>query len=147
ANMARRFSVVDALPAGDLALLLAAAARLVDGSFGSGQFDESHLEPLARRVAKSTSWLSRGRVEDAVRAYLAAGPVEAAELSLRVRMSAARAALLVADDIVSCVQILRHTEGDLSGLGAPRAEAAVRMIRDMVFFWVSDPAMQVRRKI
>lgn len=147
ANIARRFSAVDALPSADLAMLLAAAARQVDGSFGSGQFDEAHLEPLARRVSKSTSWLSRGRVEDAVRAYLAAGPVDAAELSLRVKLSAARAALLVADDIVSCVQVLRHTEGDLSGLGAPRTEVTVRMIRDMVYFWVSEAAMQTRHRI
>lgn len=147
ANIARRLAVLEALPPGDLALLLAAAGRLVDGSFGSGSFDESSLEPLTRRVSKSISWLSKGRVEDAVRAFVAAGPVDAADLSLRGRLSAARAALLVADDVVSCIQILRRTEGDLSGLEAPHTETAVRTIRDMAFFWVSEPAMQVRREV
>src|SRR5690606_28234824 len=108
-NIARRLAVVEALPAADLGLLLAAAGRLVDGSLGSGTFDESSLEPLTRRVSKSISWLAKGRVEDSVRAFLAAGPVDAADLSLRGRLSAARAALLVADDVVSCVQILRRT--------------------------------------
>lgn len=147
ANIARRLAVVDALPPADLGLLLTAAGRLVDGSFGSGAYEEAHLEPLARRVSKSVPWLSKGRVEDAARAFIAAGPVDAADFSLRVRLSAARAALLVADDVVSCVQILRRTEGDLSGLEAIHTEAAVRTIRDMVLFWASEPAMQVRREV
>jgi tetratricopeptide (TPR) repeat protein len=146
-NVARGLSAVDALPDGDLGLLLAAAGRLVDGSFGSGRYDEASLEPLARRVAKSTSWLSRGRLEDAARAYLGSGAVDAADFGLRARLSAARAALLVADDVVSCVQILRRTEGDLSGAKPPRSEVAVRTLRDMLFFWVSDPAMQARRDV
>lgn len=147
ANVARGLSAVDALPDVDLGLLLAAAGRLVDPSFASGQVDEGSLEPLMRRVSKSISWLARGRVEDATRAYLAEGAFDASDFALRVRLSAARAALLVADDVVSAVQVLRRTEGDLSGAKPPRSDVAVRLIRDMVYFWVSDPAMQVRREI
>ncbi len=147
ANIARRLHVVDALPAADLAVYLAAVGRTADPSFLPPGVDEAAADALAKRVAKSVSWLSRGRVEDVARAYAQAGPVDAHDFSRRVRLTAARAALIVADDVVTTLQLLRRTEGDQAGLDGARAEVGMRTIRDLLRVWVSDPAMGLRREL
>lgn len=147
ANIARRLHVVDALPGADLALYLGAVGRNADATFLPPGLDEAALDTLTKRVAKSVSWLSRGRVEDVARAYAQAGPVDAQEFGRRVRLTAARAALLVSDDVVSTVQLLRRTEGDQAGLDGPRAEAGLRTVRDLLRVWVSDASIGVRRDI
>jgi hypothetical protein len=147
ANIARRLHVVDALPAADLAVFLGAVGRTADPTFLPPGVDESAVEALSKRVSKSVSWLSRGRIEDVARAYAQAGPVDAQDFSRRVRLTAARAALIVADDVVSTLHLLRRTEADQAGLDGARAEAGLRTVRDLLRTWIGDPAMGLRRDL
>ncbi len=147
ANIARRLHVVDALPAGDMALYLGALGRTADSTFLPAGLDEAAVEALAKRVSKSFSWLSRGRGEDVARAYVQAGPVDAPEFVRRVKLAASRAALLVSDDAAQVVYLLRRIEGDQSNLDVARADAGMRTVRDMLRVWLSEPAMGVRREI
>ncbi len=73
ADIGRNLQAIDKLGAEALAVLLAAAARTVDGSFGVGLADEELLSNLARRVSRSLPWLGRGAVEEA-RAQLRGRP-------------------------------------------------------------------------
>src|SRR5690606_8783669 len=72
ANIARCTHAVDKLSPHQLEILLAAAARQVDPSFGTGLADEEYLQSLAKRVYKSFPWLGRGRIEEAAALYLGA---------------------------------------------------------------------------
>ncbi len=147
ANVARKLHAVDKLAPDALEVLLAAAARTVDPSFGAGLADEEALSNHARRVYRSLPWLGRGAVEEAARAYVAAPRLDALEWQFRVRLTASRAALIAADDLPGSVAVLRQTEGDLAGLtGVPLAQA-VRAVQDMMRFWVSEPALSVRRRL
>ena len=95
ANIARNLHAVDRLAPDALELLLAAAARTVDASFGTGLADEDFLNGHARRVTRSLPWLGRGAVEDAAREYAAAPRLDVADWVFRVRLTSARAALIV----------------------------------------------------
>jgi hypothetical protein len=147
ANIARKLRAVDRLAPDALGVLLAAAARTADASFGAGLADEEFLNGHARRVSRSLPWLGRGAVEDAARAYAAAPRLDVAEWVFRVRLTASRAALVVGDDLPGSITLLRQSEGDLAGLtGAPLAQG-MRGVHDLLRFWVSDAAIALRRRL
>ncbi|HEY1534403.1 MAG TPA: hypothetical protein VGF76_10300, partial [Polyangiaceae bacterium] len=147
ANIARKLHAVDKLAPDALAVLLAAAARTIDPTFGTGLADEDFLNNHARRVSRSLPWLGRGAVEEAARAYVAAPRLDPVEWQFRVRLTASRAALIIADDLPGSVGLLRQAEGDLAGLtGAPLAQG-MRGVHDLMRFWVSDPALTLRRRL
>jgi tetratricopeptide (TPR) repeat protein len=147
ANLARNLQAVDRLAPEALALLLAAAARTVDPAFGAGLADEEFLSNHARRVSRSLPWLGRGAVEEAARAYIAAPRLDPVEWLARVRLSAARAALIVADDLAGSIALLRQSEGDLAGFTGAALAQGMRLVHDLMRFWVSEPAIGVRRAL
>jgi hypothetical protein len=147
ANISRSLQAIDKLPAEALAVLLAAAARSVDPSFGAGLADEEYLSNHARRVSRSLPWLGRGAVEEAARAYVAAPRLDPAEWLFRARLGALRAALIVGDDLPGSITLLRQTEGDLAGLTGAALAQGMRSVHDLMRFWVSDPALAARRKL
>lgn len=147
ANLARKLHPVDRLPPDAIAVLLAAAARSVDPSFGAGLADEEFLSNHARKISRSLPWLGRGAVEDAARAYAAAPRLDVGEWVFRVRLTAARAALIVGDDLPGSVTLVRQSEGDLAGLTGPALAQGMRGVHDLLRFWVSDPAFALRRRL
>ncbi len=147
ANITRKLHAVDRLPPDALAVLLAAAARTIDPAFGTGLADEDFLNGHARRVSRSLPWLGRGAVEEAARAYVAAPRLDAVEWQFRVRLSAARAALVVADDLPGSIGLVRQAEGDLAGLTGAALAQGMRSVHDLMRFWVSEPALALRRRL
>ena len=147
ASMTRGLSAIERLDADDLRLLLGAAARGADPSFGGGTVDDDSLASLQRRVAKAMPWLGRGAIEDAARVYADNPPLDVEEWRLQARMTSARAAAVVCDDIVSAAELLRRTEGDLSGAQGAPLLAGRRLLGDMLGFWVSDGAFAMKRRL
>ena len=98
-------------------------------------------------MSRALPWIGRGGIEDAARDYSAVRKVDMVDWVRRVRTSAARAALLVTDDLSAAVTAIRKSEGDLSGAtGASLAEAS-RLAEDLLGFWVSEGALSVRRRL
>ena len=147
ANVARNLQAIDKLPADAIAVLLAAAARTADASFGAGLADEEFLSNHAKRVSRSLPWLGRGAVEEAARAYVAAPRIDPNEWYWRARLTAARAALIVADDLPGSIGLVRQSEGDLAGLTGPALAQGMRGVQDLMRFWASDAAFALRRKL
>jgi hypothetical protein len=147
ANLARKLHAVDRLSADQLELLLGAAARMVDGSFPATSSGEDAIASLSRRVSRALPWIGRGGIEDAARDYAAARRMDSAEWVRRVRTSAARAALLVSDDLSQAVAAIRRSEGDLSGAQGRSLTEATRLAEDLLGFWVSEGAIAVRKRL
>jgi tetratricopeptide (TPR) repeat protein len=147
ASITRGLAAIDRLDGDELRLLLGAAARGADSSFGTGTPDEDELASLQRRVAKALPWLGRGAIEDAARAYAMAPPPDVSEWWLCARMTSARAAAIVCDDIVSAAQFVRRTEGDQSNAQGNALLAGRRLFGDMLGFWVSDGAFAMKRRL
>ncbi|HEV8551674.1 MAG TPA: tetratricopeptide repeat protein, partial [Polyangiaceae bacterium] len=147
AQLARRWHAVERLGADSLELLLAGAARSVDGTFSAPAGSEEAVAGLARRVSRALPWLGRGAIEEAARRYANSPSVEFKDWVLRTRMGAARAALLVADDLPTAVSVIRRTEGDLSGAKGAALAQGTRLANDLMAFWLSDAALAVRRRL
>lgn len=147
ASVTRGLGAIERLDAEELRLLLAATARGVDGSFGTGTPDEDELVSLQRRVAKAMPWLGRGAIEEAARAYANAPVLNVAEWRLAALMTSTRAAAIVCDDIVSAAEFVRRTQGDLSGAQGDALVAGRRVLGDMLGFWVSDGAFAMKRRL
>jgi hypothetical protein len=147
ASMTRGLAAIERLDADELRKLLGAAARSVDSSFGSGTPDEDERASLQRRVAKAMPWLGRGAIEEAARAYANAPALDVAEWRLGAHMTSARAAAIVCDDVVSAADLVRRTEGELSGAKGDSLLAGRRLLGDMLGFWVSDSAFAMKRRL
>lgn len=147
ASLTRGLAPIERLDADELRKLLGAAARGADPSFGAGTPDEDELASLQRRVAKAMPWIGRGAIEDAARAYAGAPASDVEEWRLCARMTSARAAAVVCDDIVSAAQFVQRTEGDLSNAQGKALLAGRRMRGDMLGFWVSDGAFAMKRRL
>ena len=108
---------------------------------------EDSITSSSRRVSRALPWIGRGGIEDAARDYAAARRVDVADFVRRVRTSAARAALLVADDLTAAVTAVRRSEGDLSGVTGATLADGNRLAEDLLGFWVSEGALAVRRRL
>ncbi len=147
ANIARKLQAVDRLSPDQLELLLGASARMVDSSFPPSASGEEAIASLSRRVSRALPWIGRGGIEDAARDYSALRKVELADWVRRVRTSAARAALLVADDLTAAVTAVRKSDGDLSGATGASLAEGTRLAEDLLGFWVSEGAISVRKRL
>jgi hypothetical protein len=147
ASVTRGLAALERLDGNELRLLLGAAARGVDASFGSGTPDEDELSSLQRRVAKAMPWLGRGAIEIAARAYADTPPLNFEEWRLAAKMTSARAAAVVCDDIVSAAELVRRTEGEQSGAKGAALLGGRRLLGDMLGFWVSDGAFAMKRRL
>jgi tetratricopeptide (TPR) repeat protein len=147
ASVTRGLAAIERLDGDELRLLLGAAARGADSSFGSGTPHDDDLSSLQRRVAKALPWLGRGAIEVAARAYAEAPPRDVEEWRLSAKMTSARAAAIVCDDIVSAADLIRRTEGEQSGAQGASLLASRRLLGDVLGFWVSDGAFAMKRRL
>ena len=69
-----------------------------------------------------------------------AAKLNATDFAEQARKTAARAALVVADDLPACITLMRRTEGDLAGLKGAALARGMDLINDLMRFWVSDAA-------
>ncbi len=146
ASHTRGLAALERLTAGELRLLLGGAARIADPSFGGGA-GEDDLASLQKRVTKALPWLGRGAIEDAARAYASSPERDLEEWRLAARMTSARAAAIVCDDIVAASDFIRRTEGDLSGAQGEALLSGRRLLGDVLGFWVSDGAFAMKRRL
>jgi len=147
AQIARRLHPVERLGPDALELLLAGAARIVEPSFRAPARGEDTVANLAKRVSRALPWLGRGAIEEAARHYASSPSIDFKDWVLRSRLGAARAALIVADDLPTAVSIVRQTEGDLSGAQGAALAQGTRLAQDLMAFWLSDGALAVRRRL
>lgn len=147
ANVGRGLSAVDRLSPSALEALLVAAARLADPAYGAGSADEDSLSALARRVSKALPWLGRGPIEDAARGYALAPRTDVTAWSFGVRLTAARAASVLADDLPSSVALVRRLEGDPSRVEESVLAQGRELTQDLLRFWISEPAALLRRRM
>ncbi|MEB2324393.1 MAG: hypothetical protein OZ921_17905 [Sorangiineae bacterium] len=147
ANIARGLHALHKLPPEALELLLAAAARAVEPSYGSGLTDDEYLAAQARRLQKAISRRGRRVMEEAAQLYVSSPRIDFADWVFRARLTAQRAAVVVADDLPGAVTLVRRTEGDLAGLQGAALAQGMAGVRDMLRFWGSEHAAILRRKL
>jgi cellulose synthase operon protein C len=147
ANIARRVHAVDKLAPQAIEVLLAAAVRNVEMGFGSGLTDEEFMATQSRRVQKALSRRGRRAMEEVAQIYLGMPRPDFADWVGKVKLTAARAGVIVADDLVGSVEVVRRLEADLAGLQGVALSQGIRTIHDLMRFWISDAAFSLRRRL
>jgi thioredoxin-like negative regulator of GroEL len=132
-------SAVAALPSAELAVLLAGAVRRQQPNFGASCAAEDELDEASRTISKAVPWLSRKRLDEVAAAVAAQGEQDLALWCERVKLVAARAALLLGDDLPGAFQLLRA--GDARPL--PLDPVAC----DLLQLWASETAVRYRKNL
>jgi hypothetical protein len=114
---------------------------LAEPGFSAAGHDEDLVAAQAKKLKSSLPWLGRGPIEEAARAYAQSPVSDIADWVHSVRLTSARAAVVIADDLPSSVALVRKLEGDHPG--TPGAAIADDMIR----FWISEAAFVLRRRL
>ncbi|MCC6213844.1 MAG: hypothetical protein IT376_03180 [Polyangiaceae bacterium] len=147
ALVARRLHAFERLPPERVEELVTAAVRAVEPRWGVGWADEAWLAEQSRRITKALSRRGRRAVEEFVPAYVRQPRADFAALAADQRLVAARAGLLLADDLPAAVDVVRRLEGDLGGVKGVALALAMRQVHDLLRFWVTDAAFAVRRRL
>ncbi len=137
AHVSRETHPLLRIPEEEVPLLLAAAARAAAPSFGGGVASETDLDARARALQKAVPRRDRRRLEEAAARYAASPPANVAAWARAMRRTAARAALLVCDDLGSALEVVARTSGE--SLGPDNLPS------DLARFWVSNPARRFRK--
>ncbi|MBX3269200.1 MAG: hypothetical protein KF729_03005 [Sandaracinaceae bacterium] len=134
ALMSRLLHPVDRIDPITLERILVASVRHFEPGFALRE-DEPDLERETRRVGKAIGFFARGRVQEAAASFATAPTRDVARWVRDVRRMAARAALLVADDLLAAYEALGADVGSDD------------LVADLARFWVSDPAIRFRRRV
>jgi hypothetical protein len=137
AHLSRETHALLRIPEGEIALALAAAARIAAPAFGSVYGSEDDLDNMARLIQKGVSRRDKHRLHETAVRYAGSAPSDPSAWARAMHLTCARAALLVCDDLASALSVLQRTTGQTLG-GDNLASHLAR-------FWVSDPARRFRR--
>ncbi|MDQ3034772.1 MAG: hypothetical protein M3Y87_20340, partial [Myxococcota bacterium] len=146
ANIAMRFHVADKLMPRELEVLVASAARAFSPGFGAGLTSEDILDDQMKRIQKALSRRARRALEEATPRYVQGPPVDFAIWSRGIAVGAARAAVLVSDDLLATVEVLRRTERDLAHIDPGELVRSSPLVAELVRWWASEPAIDLRRR-
>ena len=95
----------------------------------------------------TTDTFSRRQLDVAAHAYVAAPRLDFVRWTTGVSRAGQALAALLADDLGAAIEVMRRTERDLAGLEGVALVRASSAIRDLMRFWVSEPALALRRTV
>ena len=128
----------------ELEATLLGAARNVTAGFGTTTLDVDEISAQSKRVSKALPWLSKKGFEDGVRRFLAAGEPQFGRWSERTELTAARAAVVLSDDLAGSLAVLMAESGDARG---DAVVGKMRVINDVMQFASEDATMTLRRRL
>lgn len=140
APVARRVAALEALNENELAVLLGSIMRLADAHAEVPGVDAAELAAATKRLSRALPWLSKGKIEEAARHYLAEPVADPKLLKRQAEAAAFRIALVFADDLVP-VANMREGQGLLVGVEEERVEA---IWADLLPFWARDEPQAMR---
>ncbi|MCA9688937.1 MAG: tetratricopeptide repeat protein, partial [Myxococcales bacterium] len=129
----------------DLKLILAAAARAGAPNFGDNLADAAALDDLQRRIYRALARKDRKAFEEQAARYAASPALDFVSWLKEHKISAIRVAALVASDLPSCVALLRQEDQSLMYLEGADLVANSDLIADLLRYWFSEPALELRR--
>ena len=134
--LSRQLHPLDHIDDGTMERILVAGVRQFDPRFKLDPIqDEQEIEVEVKRVKNAIGFFSRSRIQEAASAFVAQPPADYPAWAREIRRLAARAALLISDDLIATLEALGETLG-------PDNYAS-----DLARFWVSDPAIRFRRAV
>jgi tetratricopeptide (TPR) repeat protein len=137
---------VEKLSAKAVERLLTAAAHSVVPSFSGNAESVRDLDDYAQQIHKAIPRKSRKQKEELARRYVASPCTDFASWTGAVRQTTLRAALLLTDDLVTSIDLIRQSDKELKAMSGKLLVQRSEMIADLLRFWMSDRAMAFRRR-
>ncbi|MBI4956434.1 MAG: tetratricopeptide repeat protein, partial [Myxococcales bacterium] len=145
AAIARNMHPALRLSRGEIACVVTGAVRLTLPDFLAGQYDDEHSRTLQRRVLKPLSRRAKKALEEVSLAY--EKPAVDLEAALAAsELTNTRAAALAAGDLFAAVELLRQLGPSPVGIDGVRLVKSLPVAADLLRFWVSDAALEFRRR-
>ncbi len=129
----------------ELQILLAAASRGVTPSYGAGLTAEEVMDEQSKRLFRALSRKARKATEEAAASYVAGQEVDFMAWVAAIEQAAYRIAALISDDLPGSIDLIRRSRRDLSRLQGGSLVHQCPEVRDLMAFWTSETAMQLRR--
>ena len=146
ANVAVGLAAVDRLTPRELEIVLAAISRRVSEGYGAGLTSEDVLDDVSKRLYKALPRRDRKTVDESAQAYVKAKSIDFAHYVEAVVTSASRIALVVADDFMAALEVLKKSERDIAELSGAKLLRHPKVSR-LARFWVSPEAEILRTRI
>lgn len=152
-RIATKTFLIDKLTPRELEVHLAAATRLVVPGFGEGLVNEEYLEDRAKRIGRAISRKSRKAIETLARTYASAPPLDFPAWVRAMDRTAARAGLLVCEDVGTALDHIKRSDKDLVGLPMTTTQEMVGCLRrsdavvDLLRFLLSDEHTTLRASL
>jgi tetratricopeptide (TPR) repeat protein len=136
----------------DLEVMLAGAVKLVVPKFGGNIAPEETLAEVGRRVQRALPRRSRRVFEEAAEAYAAARPPRADAWLRSMEHTANRAGLLLANDLVAAIDVVRRGEQRRPQVLKTPDDLAVALrqspeVVELLKFTLSDDFFALRRAV
>jgi tetratricopeptide (TPR) repeat protein len=129
----------------EAAKLVIAGLRCVNPTFGINRWSDDEIGEPLRRLQKALSRKSRRMLEQVAVLCLDGPPPDVERWTQSFDLSTARIGALLANDLPAAISVLRQTGATparIEGVALVRASPA---LADLLRFWVSEPAMDLRR--
>ena len=130
----------------DLKLILAAAARSGSPKFGDNLADGNELDGLQRRIFRAMPRRDRSALEEIASRYAKSPAVDFVAWLKEHRIMTTRAAAVLASDLPGCVTVLRQEDQSLMYLDGADVVNNSELVADLMRYWCSDPAIELRRR-
>ncbi len=130
----------------DLKLILAAAARSGSPKFGDNLADGNELDGLQRRIFRAMPRRDRAALEESASRYAKSPAVDFVAWLKEHRIMTTRAAAILASDLPGCVTVLRQEDQSLMYLDGADVVNNSELVADLMRYWCSDPAIELRRR-
>ncbi len=122
-----------------------AAYKVSKGSVGK-QYGDEALKKMHKQLIKATPRRNRNDVEVAAASYAVKARVDLEKCMATLELATVRAAAILAGNLPQCVSLIRAGKRGLSSLKGEALVVQSPVIRDLMSFWVSEPALEIRRK-
>jgi hypothetical protein len=142
----RCYPVARLTPA-ELGVALAAATRSVITDHVCSLLSEDELEQYAQRIRRQISRRWRRPLETAAMEYAVAPAIDLEKWQQSLRQSAMRGAVILCDDLLTAVQVVRQLDGIEPSVQGAQLVRRSPMVADLLRFWASSKAGAVRRQV
>jgi tetratricopeptide (TPR) repeat protein len=146
ADLARGTYPVHLFPPRDLEAIIVAAARSVVMGFGGPIASPELLEDRQRLVMRGLPRRKKRALELAAPIYARTPRIDPATVVQWIHQSSRRIALILCDDLVGTIDVLRRTE-ELPAARGLQLVRASHVVADLLKVWVSAPAMTLRQQV
>jgi hypothetical protein len=146
AALARSVHPVVTLGRREIARALTTSLRTLAPQYGADLYKDEESDRVGKRVVKALSRKNRKQFETVGAQLLSDPRIDLERWAQTLELTSTRAAALIANDLPAIADILRQSSPQLARLDGPQLVRSSASLSDLLRFWPTEPAMELRRQ-